>query len=273
MAKKGEIISGYHAIDEYLKLGVPGTLWIVAGKKPALRRVAELETTARSRGISVSVARDVTELAAALGIGPEAATGALFVLSSARQAQDGKNRQEAAGLEAILPELGDDSLVLLLDGITDVHNLGAVLRSADQFAVSAVIVPTHNSARETATVGRISAGASAHVPVLEVTNLTRAIEALKEGGFWVYGAEAAGENVSTCSFTGKNALVMGSEGRGISRLVRDNCDKLVSIPTRGHIDSLNVSVAAGILLYEIRRQQWGPSETESTHKIRQAPTD
>ncbi|HUX11991.1 MAG TPA: 23S rRNA (guanosine(2251)-2'-O)-methyltransferase RlmB [Spirochaetia bacterium] len=273
MAKKSEVIFGYHAIEEYLKRGLGGTLWIVAGKEPARRRVAQLESAARSRGITVRVARDRMELALSCGIDPTGAAEVVLVLAPMPQAPAFGRGDEPVSLEAILPELGDESLVLLLDGITDVQNLGAIIRCADQFEVSAVIIPTHKSAHQSATVGRTSAGASAHVRVIEVKNLTRAIETLKAAAFWIYGAEAGGEVVSSCSFTGKNVLVMGSEGKGISRLVRENCDKLVSIPTRGHVDSLNVSVATGILLYEIRRQQWHSAEAESTAESQRNRTD
>jgi len=146
------------------------------------------------------------------------------------------------------------ALVLVLDGITDPQNLGAVLRSADQFDVDLVITPHRGSAQENATVRKASAGASAWVPVLTVPNLTRVLKELKDKGFWIYGAHMEGTRADRIGLTGKTALVMGSEGKGIRRLVADSCDGLLSIPTGGHIDSLNVSVAAGILLYEIRRQ-------------------
>jgi 23S rRNA (guanosine2251-2'-O)-methyltransferase len=146
-------------------------------------------------------------------------------------------------------------MVLALDGITDVHNLGALMRSADLFNADAVIVPGHRSAKDSDVVAKISSGASAFVPLFEVTNLVRTLGRLKDAGFWIYGADTDGQPAPRTNLAGNTALVLGSEGRGISRLVRETCDALVCIPARGHVDSFNVSVAGGILMYEIRRQQ------------------
>ena len=135
------------------------------------------------------------------------------------------------------------------------HNLGALLRSADLFFVDAVIVPGKRSARDSEVVAKTSSGASAFVPLFEVTNLTRSLLALKEAGYWVYGADMEGKSAREVKFAENTVLVLGSEDKGLSRLVRETCDELVRIPTRGHVDSFNVSVAGGILLYEIRRQE------------------
>ena len=154
----------------------------------------------------------------------------------------------------------DDSqrfTVLILDSVTDPHNTGAILRSADQFGVSLVIMPERHSANKIAdndVIARASAGASAWVPVSIVTNLVRTAKLLKDAGFWIYGADAGGTSIQEGSFAKRTALVMGSEGNGISRLLEAECDTIVSIPTCGKIDSLNVSVAAGVLMYEIHRQ-------------------
>lgn len=148
-------------------------------------------------------------------------------------------------------------LVLLLDSVTDPHNVGAILRSADQFAASLIVLPERRGANDIArneVIARSSAGASAWVPVAVVQNLSRAAQLLKDAGFWIYGADSEGQSVQNLRFANKSAIVMGSEGSGISRLLREQCDALVSIPTSGKIDSLNVSVAAGILLYEFNRQ-------------------
>ena len=146
--------------------------------------------------------------------------------------------------------------VVILDSITDPHNVGAILRSCDQFGASLVVIPEHNSASDIAgneVIGRTSAGASAWVPVAIVNNLVRATELLKEAGFWVYGADAGGKNCRTIDFPAKSVLIMGSEGTGMSQLLEKQCDTIVSIPTCGKIDSLNVSVAAGVLLYELSK--------------------
>lgn len=146
--------------------------------------------------------------------------------------------------------------VVILDSITDPHNVGAILRSCDQFGASLVVIPEHNSASDIAgneVIGRTSVGASAWVPVAIVNNLVRATELLKEAGFWVYGADAGGQNCRTVDFPAKSVLIMGSEGTGIASLLEKQCDTIVSIPTCGKIDSLNVSVAAGVLLYELSK--------------------
>lgn len=142
--------------------------------------------------------------------------------------------------------------VVILDKITDPHNVGAILRSADQFGASLVIIPENNASNNLSNevISRSSAGASAWVPVSIVKNLVRATDLLKNAGFWIYGADAGGENCVKMKFPNRTVFVMGSEGSGISRLLQEKCDTIVSIPTCGQIDSLNVSVAAGVLLYE-----------------------
>ena len=147
--------------------------------------------------------------------------------------------------------------VVILDSVTDPHNVGAILRSADQFGAALVILPERRGANDVAqneVIARSSAGAASWVPVSVVTNLVRAAQQLKEAGFWVYGADAGGVQIQDGTFSKNSALIMGSEGSGIARLLREQCDTIVSIPTCGKIDSLNVSVAAGVLLYEIYRQ-------------------
>ena len=145
-------------------------------------------------------------------------------------------------------------IVAILDRVTDPHNVGAIIRSCDQFGISLVIIPEHKAASDIAeneVIARSSAGSSAWVPVAVVNNLCSAVEKLKEKGFWIYGADAGGDSCKEIEFPQKTALVMGSEGSGIASLLKKQCDQIVSIPTCGKIDSLNVSVAAGILLYEI----------------------
>lgn len=167
--------------------------------------------------------------------------------------------ERAVGLRERLASISSPTaLILLLDEINDPHNLGAILRSADQFGVELAVLPTRRAARQTQAVLKSSAGASLYVPVLSVPSLASGLERVKEAGFWVYGADLDGRRLDTLSFEGRVALVLGSEGSGLRRLVRERCDELVRIPTGGHVDSLNVSVAAGILMHEIRRQQGFP---------------
>ena len=148
---------------------------------------------------------------------------------------------------------GEGALVIALDEITDPHNLGAILRSADQFSAALIIVPERRSASANETVIRISSGAAQYVTMSTVPNLARELDVLKEHGFWIYGADMNGDSSYETRFSKRTAIVMGSEGSGMRSLVRTKCDHIVSIPMSGHIDSLNVSVAAGILMYEYRR--------------------
>jgi 23S rRNA (guanosine2251-2'-O)-methyltransferase len=145
--------------------------------------------------------------------------------------------------------------IVVLDGVTDPHNLGAVLRVADGAGVGGIVIPKDRTAGVTAAAVKASAGASEHVPVARVTNLRRSIDQMKEAGVWVYAAEIGGTVYTELDLTGPLALVLGSEGRGVRRLVREGCDGAVSIPMLGAVESLNVSVAAAVLLYEARRRR------------------
>lgn len=146
------------------------------------------------------------------------------------------------------------AFILILDGITDPQNFGAILRVADGFGVQMVVIPQHESVGLTPAAVKASAGAAQWVNVASVTNLSRAIETLKEKGFWVYAAAADGDHAAKIDFTGKVALVMGSEGKGVRRNVLDHCDRTISIPMFGHVDSFNVASAAAVLCYEVVRQ-------------------
>lgn len=146
-------------------------------------------------------------------------------------------------------------LVVVLDGVTDPHNLGAVLRVADAAGASGVVIPKDRAAGVTAAAVKASAGASEHVPVARVTNLRRVVDQMQRAGLWVYAAEVGGTEYGDLDLTGPIGLVLGSEGRGVRRLVREGCDGAISIPMLGAVGSLNVSVAAAVLLYEARRQR------------------
>ena len=161
-----------------------------------------------------------------------------------------------AGLGEMLA--APEPLILVLDGVTDPRNLGAVLRAADGAGASGVVVPKDRAAGMTAAAVKASAGASEYVRVARETNLRRAIEKMKDAGLWVYAAEAGGAPFSKLDLAGPVGLVFGSEGRGVRRLVREACDGRVSIPMLGNVGSLNISVAAAVLLYEVRRQRGWP---------------
>jgi 23S rRNA (guanosine2251-2'-O)-methyltransferase len=161
-----------------------------------------------------------------------------------------------ADLGGVLDAVTGDPLVLVLDGVQDPHNLGACLRTAEAAGAHAVIIPKDRSAGITPVVRKTSAGASEVVPVLQVTNLARVLRSLKARGIWLAGAaDSAGDDIYQRDLTGPLALVMGSEGQGIRRLTAELCDFLVRIPMAGVIESLNVSVATGVCLFEIRRQR------------------
>lgn len=157
---------------------------------------------------------------------------------------------------ALAAEKGESPFVILLDGVEDPHNLGAIIRSADVFGAHGVIIPKRRASGVTAAVAKASAGALAHMAVAKVTNLTDAIKKLKENGLWIYAAEVGGADYTTVDYgKGPIGLVLGSEGYGTSRLVLENCDFKVSIPNYGHVNSLNVSCAAAVVLAEVSKQR------------------
>ena len=151
--------------------------------------------------------------------------------------------------------LGERPFVVICDGVEDPHNLGAIIRSAECSGAHGVIIPKRRAVGLTATVAKSSAGALEHMRVAKVTNLSSLIDELKERGFWIYAADMGDRNYYETDFSGSVALVMGSEGFGISRLVKEKCDFVVSIPLWGKVNSLNVSCAAAVLLTEIARQR------------------
>ena len=154
-----------------------------------------------------------------------------------------------------LDDLNDEKRLIILDQIEDPHNLGAIIRSAESFGFDGVVIPERRSASVTSTVYKTSAGAINNIKVYRVKNITRSIKDYKDNEFWIYGlAGEADSSIDKADLTGKVGLVVGNEGSGISRLVRDNCDMLVNIPMLGRVNSLNASVAAGISMYELLRQ-------------------
>ncbi len=150
---------------------------------------------------------------------------------------------------------GEDPFIILLDEIEDPHNFGAIIRSAECVGAHGIIIKNRNQAMVTATVVSASAGASEYMKIARVNNLSKTIEELKQVGLWFACADMDGSLMTETNLKGSIGLVVGNEGRGVSRLVREKCDFVVKIPMKGHIDSLNVSVATGVLLYEINRQR------------------
>ena len=167
-----------------------------------------------------------------------------------------KARTDNALKSWLKTEKTDDCLLLILDQIQDPHNLGAILRTADAAGVDAVIISDKNTVSLNATVSKVASGGAESVPLFRVTNLNRAIELIKDAGIWLVGTtDHAEETLYSQSFSGSLALVMGSEGSGMRRLTEESCDYLVKLPMSGVVNSLNVSVATGVCLYEINRQR------------------
>lgn len=248
------IITGFHAIEEQLRSGAGTTegakahiMYDTAG--PRIKKIIE---DASKRGIHAHKvpSEQLNRACDSLSESARDHRGVVLVIEGGIQAK----RVTVDFAQFIAQCIRDDAkekTVILLDSITDPHNMGAIIRSCDQFGVDLVIIPDHGSANESEVIDRSSAGASAWVPLATVSNLVRASEQLKKAGFWIYGADASGNSLESVQRSQKTAIVMGSEGVGISRLLREKCDVIVSIPTQGKLDSLNVSVAAGILLYKM----------------------
>ncbi len=162
---------------------------------------------------------------------------------------------EVEDMLKLAEEKGEDPFLILLDGIEDPHNLGAIIRTANLAGAHGVIIPKRRAVGLTATVAKTSAGALNYTPVAKVTNMVKTMEELKEKGLWFVCADMGGQKMYDLNLKGPIGLVIGNEGEGVSRLVRENCDFIASIPMKGDIDSLNASVAAGVLAYEIVRQR------------------
>lgn len=155
-------------------------------------------------------------------------------------------------IDQVLQKDKQNKVFVMLDQLEDPHNLGAILRSADAFGVDAIIIPKNRSVKLNATVAKVSTGAIEHVDVVEVTNLTNTIKSLKDNGFWVVGTDAnTDQTIHDINVDTDLVIVIGSEGKGISRLVKENCDYVVKIPMSGHVNSLNASVSAALVIYEV----------------------
>jgi 23S rRNA (guanosine2251-2'-O)-methyltransferase len=235
-------LSGFHAIEERIKSGRPCGPLLVAKPGP---RARELSALANERKIRVDRVGTV-ELDR---LAPDHRGIALEV--------DDASSSPDISLEEFLASLGEGSnaLVAVLDEITDPHNYGAILRCCDQFGVDLVLTRHRRIAKHADAIARTSAGASSWVPQAETANLPRAVEELKNAGFWIYGADMEGESAYSRDLRGRTAIVLGGEGSGISRLLRENCDAMISVPSLGRSNALNVSVAAGVLFYEVQRQR------------------
>ena len=231
---------GFHAVTARLRQRADSieALYVDGGRRDG--RTRDLLARAGAAGVAVH-AVDAARLLALSGHG--AHQGIVAIVDAQRP---------HVTIDDVLADLAEPALLLVLDGVTDPHNLGACLRSADAFGAQAVIVPKDRAVGLTATVAKSASGAAETVPVIAVTNLVRAMRELKEHGVWLLGADATGENILDAEVTGPVAWVLGAEGQGLRRLTRESCDRLIGIPLSGSVESLNVSVAAGICLYATR---------------------
>lgn len=235
-------LAGIHAVEEALVAGRPIDRILVARGQRG-DRIQKIVDLARSRGVPVRF-EERAQLDRAAG--SEHHQGVVAFAAS----------RAAVEIEDLLAEANANGLLVLLDGVEDPHNLGAIVRTALAAGATGIVIPERRSAGLTDTVARVSAGALAHLPVARVKNLARALEQLKEANFWVIGLdEHAEKNYTAVDYKGRVAIVMGSEGTGLHELVRKRCDFVVSIPMSGPVGSLNVSVAAGIVLFEVVRQR------------------
>jgi 23S rRNA (guanosine2251-2'-O)-methyltransferase len=239
------LVTGIHAVKENLREG-GGIVEVFVYRARSSARIKEIIDLARARGIPVR-RRDKTYLdRLSSGLPHQGIIGVLSTYSYA----------DLRDLTKICLGERDGGLLLVADHITDIGNLGSLIRTADFFGVQGLILPRDRAASVTEAVQRISAGGAAYLPVARVVNIARALRELKELGFWIVGA--AGESKETIyelEWRGNVVLVLGSEDKGLSRVARNECHQLISIPRSGHLDSLNVAVAAGVILSEIARQR------------------
>ena len=244
-----DLLYGLHPVLEALRAKDCGLHRIYLEQGRRGRTVEEILDLARARHVPVAFeAREGLDRRA----GTARYQGAVGVAAAKAYLSLDDLLESISGLDA--------PLLLVLDGIEDPHNLGAILRTAEAAGAQGVILPTRRAVGLTAAVAKVSAGAIEHLPVARVVNLSQAIERLKEARFWIYGLDAKGtRGYAEVDYRGPVALVVGGEGRGLRPLVADRCDGTVRIPMRGKVASLNVSVATAIVLYEILRQRAGTS--------------
>ncbi len=235
-------MTGFHAVEEALGAGRALDRVLIARGRHG-ERIESVVRLAKTRGVPVRFeSREQVDRLT----GTRDHQG-IAALAAAKPTVD---------LEDLLANRPDHGLLVLLDGIEDPHNVGAIIRSSLAAGADGVVVPERRAAGLTDTVERASAGALAHLPVARVKNLVRAMEQIKEGGYWLVGLdEHASRNYTDADLKGPIAIVLGREGEGLHELTRKRCDFLVSLPTTGPVRSLNVSVAAGIMLFEIVRQR------------------
>lgn len=249
-----QTVYGIHAVDSLLRQNPKSVqqLLLQAGRED--KRITALMQLAQNQGVSVS--REPKAGLDKIVGGRHQGAVALMRDVPAQEDSGASNLWCEADLLDRVANKDGPVLILVLDGVTDPHNLGACLRSADGAGVDAVVVPRDNSADLTPVVRKVACGAAETVPFIRVTNISRTLQALKARGVWLYGADGEAEkSIYDSDLTESLALVMGAEGKGLRRLTREQCDYLTHLPMAGSVSSLNVSVAAGIFLFEVVRQR------------------
>jgi 23S rRNA (guanosine2251-2'-O)-methyltransferase len=235
-------LTGFHAVEEALAAGRALDRIVIARGRHG-ERVEAVVQLARSKSVPVRF-EDRMQIDRLVGTREHQGIAALAAAKPALE------------LEDLLAAKTPQGLLVLLDGIEDPHNLGAIVRTALAAGANGVVIPERRAVGLTDTVERASAGALAHLPVARVKNLVRAMEEMKEAGYWLIGLDERAEKKYTeADFSGQVGIVLGSEGEGLHELTRKRCDFLVSIPTAGPVRALNVSVAAGVVLFEVVRQR------------------
>jgi len=241
---ESRIIHGFHAVTARIRQNADSVLELYVDAQRRDPRARDLLKLAESNGVRI-VSVDGKRLDGMAGNASH--QGVVAKVDAARR---------VVNLEDVLDTLNEPPLLLVLDGVQDPHNLGACLRSADAFGVHAVIAPKDRAVGLNATVEKVACGAAETVPYITVTNLARTLRELKERDIWVVGADGeADDTLNNFYHNSALALVLGAEGEGLRRLTKETCDQLVKIPMLGSVASLNVSVSAGILLYEARSQR------------------
>ena len=235
---KPDVIAGRNPVSEAIRSGRPIDKILVArGEKTGA--VVGILAKAREKQIPVKEA-DRVKLDFLSGSAPHQGIIALAAAKEYSSVED---------ILAYAAEKGEPPFLIVLDELEDPHNLGAIIRTAECVGAHGVIIPKRSSVGLSSTVGKASAGAVEYMRVARVTNIANLLDDLKKQGVWIYGADMNGTDYTQCDMSGACALVIGNEGKGMARLVREKCDVIVSLPMKGHINSLNASVAAGILMY------------------------
>ena len=245
--KSAEQVYGLHAVAAMLAKRPASIKKLMVADTAADRQLAPLLEQAAAAGIAIQkVGRRELDQQAPGGRHQG-------ILAVVRETTHGKREKQ---LPEFLAALSEPAFLLVLDGVQDPHNLGACLRTADAAGVHAVIMPQDRAVGITSVVHKVACGAVESVPIFTVTNLARTLRQLRAAGIWIYGtSDMAGQGLYASDLRGPIAVVLGSEGKGMRRLTREHCDHLLAIPMAGQVESLNVSVAAGVVLFEVRRQR------------------